>query len=84
MSKKQVLGVVKRMLREQILCLGRVFVRHDVPDDVVWEVVKGFDLIYQKIKQEAGKAALPVSSDSPVRRLEPHPAITHFLERIEE
>lgn len=49
--------LLKKMLKEQLCCLGRVFARHEVPDDVIWEVVKGFDLIYQKTKQQAENSA---------------------------
>lgn len=84
MEADQTTDFLKEMLREQLCCLGRVFARHQVPDDVIWEVVKGFDLIYQKTRRQAESS---VSTDAPkarVHRMEPHPGIIHLLEKIEK
>ena len=51
MEKEQVKDLLKRMLREQLCCLGRIFARHEVADDAIWDVVKGFDLIHQRFER---------------------------------
>jgi len=38
METNRVIELLKKMLKEQLCCQGRVFARHDVPDDVIWEV----------------------------------------------
>ena len=75
---------LRGMLKEQLCCLGRVFARHQVPDDVVWEVVKGFDLIYQKAKRQAESPANEDEPKTSVHKMEPHPGITYLLEKIEK
>lgn len=82
MKQKKTAGLLKNMLKEQLCCLGRVFARHGVPDDVIWEVVKGFDLIYQRTKRQAEDSGVGTSNPS-VHRMEPHPGLTYLLEKIE-
>ncbi len=71
------------MLKEQRCCLGRVFARHGVPDDVVWEVVKGFDLIYQKARRQAEGSGNGRADNYHVPKMSPHPGLTYLLEKIE-
>lgn len=82
MEQKQT-GLLKHMLKEQLCCLGRVFARHDVPDDVIWEVVKGFDLIYQRARRQAEDSGDVGAPNPSVHRMEPHPGLTYLLEKIE-
>lgn len=77
-------GLVKKMLREQLCCLGRIFARHEVPDDVIWEVVKGFDVIYEEIKREAESAPEAHAANSQVQKMEPHPGLIYLLEKLEK
>ncbi|MFV1951699.1 MAG: hypothetical protein ACC630_07085 [Nitrospinota bacterium] len=83
MERDQAIELLKKMLKEQLCCLGRVFARHDVPDDGIWEVVKGFDLIYQKTKHQAESSPNIGTSNSYVNKMEPHPGLTYLLEKIE-
>lgn len=82
MERIETSGLLKKMLREQLCCLGRVFARHGVPDDVIWEVVKGFDLIYQKTRRQAEDSG-KTTADSPFYKMEPHPGLTYLLEKLE-
>ena len=77
MGKNRSVELIKGMLKEQVCCLGRVFARNEVPDDVIWEVVKGFDVIYQKIIQKAEMpAGKEVEGSSPlINKMEPHPGL---------
>ena len=84
MERNRTMELLKKMLKEQLCCLGRVFARHEVPDDVIWEVVKGFDLIYQKTKQQAENSSNTGTSNSYIYKMEPHPGLTYLLEKIEK
>jgi len=75
--------LLKKMLKEQLCCLGRIFARHEVPDDVIWEVVKGFDIIYEKIRRQAESSSESSAVNPHVHRMEPHPGLTYLLEKIE-
>lgn len=83
MEQKETVGLLKNMLKEQLCCLGRVFARHGVPDDVIWEVVKGFDLIYQRTMRQAENSGNGGAPTLPVHKMEPHPGLTYLLEKIE-
>ena len=74
---------LKEMLKEQLYCLGRVVARHNVPEDVTWEVVKGFDIIYQKVKEQAEKSDRGRSKPY-IYKMEPHPGIMYLLDKIEK
>jgi hypothetical protein len=84
MSENREVGLLKELLREQLCCLGRIFARHKVADDVIWEVVKGFDIIYQKVKLKAENAPVSDADTAPVYKMEPHPGLTYLLEKIEK
>ena len=81
-QKDQALEFLKKMLKEQLCCLGRIFARHDVPSDVTWEVVKGFDLIYQQTKRQAENSSDVVESRPYLYKMKPHPGLTYLLEKI--
>ena len=76
--------VVKEVCRETVLCLGRIFAVHEVPDDVVWQAARSLDIIFQKALAKVSKQDMPPDEDVPERKLEPHPAIQGVLERLEE
>ena len=86
MGKNRSVELIKRMLKEQVCCLGRVFARNEVPDDVIWDVVKGFDVIYQKIIQRAESPAGKEigGSNPPANKIEPHPGLVYLLDKIEK
>lgn len=83
MEQKETVGLLKNMLKEQLCCLGRVFARHGVPDDVIWEVVKGFDLIYQRTMRQTENSGNGGAPEPYVHKMEPHPGLTYLLEKIE-
>lgn len=83
MEEKKAAKLLKVMLKEQLYCMGRVFARHSVPDDVIWEMVKDFDLIYQKAMRQAGNSGNVVATDPSVHKMEPHPGLMYLLEKVE-
>ena len=82
MENKQTLEFFKKMLKEQLCCLGRIFARHDVPDDVIWEVVKGFDLIYLEAKRQIEGTEGTKFSNPYAHKMEPHPGFIYLLEKL--
>ena len=85
METIKVLEILKTMLKEQLCCLGRVSARHMVHDDVIWEIVKGFDVIFLKIKgQLENSSDKKEAPNSPIYKMEPHPGITYLLDKIEK
>lgn len=83
MGRNKIELFLKMMLKEQLCCLGRVFARHNAPDDLVWELIKGFDLIFMKVKEQA-EDSNKESSNAPIYKMEPHPGIMYLLDKIEK
>ena len=83
MDKRQTTTVLLEMLREQICCLGRIVARHQVPDDVVWEIAKGFDVIYQRARRQVEVSSVGPEADPIPSRMEPHPGLTYLLEKLD-
>lgn len=83
MEVKKTAGLLKGMLKEQLYCMGRVFARHGVQDDVIWEVVKGFDVIYQKALWQAENSSNAGDTDPSAHKMEPHPGLLYLLEKVE-
>lgn len=82
MDKRHTATVLREMLREQICCVGRIVARHQVPGDVVWEIAKGFDVIYQRARRQV---EAPGGADVPPvpYRMDPHPGLTYLLEKLD-
>lgn len=83
MDKRHATTVLREMLREQICCLGRIVARHQVPDDVVWEIAKGFDVIYQRACRQVDASTSSPEVPPVPYRMEPHPGLTYLLEKLE-
>ena len=84
MDGRQTQEILRRTTRELVCCVARVVARHQVPDDVVWEIVKGFDVIYHREKARLGHSR-PSSARPPgSHRLRPHPGIAYLLDRLED
>ena len=83
MDKYPATSALRLMLREQLCCLGRIVARHRVPNDVVWEIAKGFDVIYQRVRRQV--EAPPSKSDFPSLpyRMGPHPGLNHLLDKLD-
>ena len=84
MENIQILKQLKDMLREQLYCLGRICARHAVPDDAVWDIVKGFDLVFTRIKNQLLDSGGEARPDQNASHVKPHPGIMHLLEKLEK
>ena len=76
--------IVREMCREIIICLGGVFAVHEVPDDLIWQIAKSLDRIFQKTLAVLGEEENIPENGIPERKYQPHPAIQHVLERLLE
>lgn len=77
------LGIVREMCRETIICLGGIFAVHEVPDDVIWQIAKSLDQIFQRTLTKVSKEEIPEET-VPERKFQPHPAIQQVLGRLED
>jgi hypothetical protein len=70
-----------RFFREVVLCLGGIFAVREAEDDLVWQVTKSLERLYEsaraRLRDEPDGGA-----DLPHRRPQPHPAIAELLLRI--
>ncbi|MBL7133985.1 MAG: hypothetical protein ISS78_07805 [Phycisphaerae bacterium] len=82
MENRTVTQALREMLREQLCCVGRVAARHQLPDDAVWDVVKGFEVIYRRACQQVERSAGGSGGDSSPRRGGPHPGLAGLLDRL--
>jgi hypothetical protein len=83
MTTPNVIQALREMLREQLCCVGRVAARHQLPDDAVWEIAKGFEVLYRRACRQV-KATSGGSEGGPsVRRPEPHPGLTYLLTALD-
>lgn len=83
MEQRHVIHTLREMLREQLCCIGRIAARHQIPDDAVWDVAKGFEVIYRRACQQAKVSSEEPGVDQTVRRAEPHPGLTYLLNRLD-
>ena len=83
MTTPNVIQVLREMLREQLCCIGRVAARHQLPDDAIWDVAKGFEVIYRRACEQARVSPEKPDGSSSAGRAEPHPGITHLLSRLD-
>ena len=82
MDQPHTTTVLREMLREQICCLGRIVARHQVPDDVVWEIAKGFDVIYQRSRRQAEASSAGTEATPLPYRMAPHPGLAYLLKKL--
>ena len=79
--EERIIDLLRKMLREQLCCIGRIAARHQVPDDVIWEIVKGFEILYMRACREAGETVSDDATPTPPRK-EPHPGLVYLIEKI--
>lgn len=82
MEKRDVTHALREMLREQLCCVGRVAARHQIPDDAVWDIAKGFEVLYRRACQQVERSRDGNGSDLSSRRGGPHPGLTGLLDRL--
>ena len=83
MDKESFAQLARDLLREQIRCIGRVAARHRLPDDAVWELAKGFDVLYQRVRRQLENAPPDTDPLPAPPRAEPHPGLTYLLDKLD-
>ena len=81
-STAEVKEIVRDLFEEAGLVIGGIVAMHHVPDDVVWQLMKGLDAIRRKVLHRLDDSD---DKDEPETRrpnLQPHPAIEEFLRRV--
>lgn len=84
MENEKVVVALNKLLTELTISFGVLAARHSVSDETVWEVVKHFDLIYQKAREKAEVDSKKAAKDSGEQRRKPHPGIMHLLEKLRD
>jgi len=82
MENTKVVVALNKLLTELTISFGVLAARHGVSDDAVWEVVKHFDIIYQKARERAEADSKQSANDPHDQRKKPHPGIMHLLEKL--
>lgn len=71
-----------RFFREVVLCLGGIFAARECDEELVWQVTKSLDRIYQRNRARLLQRESGAEHGLPQRRVEPHPAVGDLLARI--
>lgn len=82
-EKRKTAVALREMLREQLCCLGRIAVRHQVPDDVIWDLTKGLDVIYERFLHRLEETPTQPESLVGSHRTTPHPGISYLLSKLD-
>ena len=75
--------LLSEMLHEQLCCIGRITASHLLPDDAVWEIAKGFYLIYLRARRRAEAAKEASGRVHGSNHSGPHPGIMHILDKLD-
>lgn len=80
-SKAEAKELINDLFEEEALAIGGLVAVHQIDDDLVWRLVKNFDVIRGKILRRLEDKAPGDGDGTPPRRtnLKPHPAIEEFL-----
>ncbi len=75
--------ILRDFLREIACCLGRTAARHQLPDDAVWELVKGFDILHLRFRRRCGSEPAATGDLPPAHVVRPHPGIEHLIAKLD-
>jgi len=68
--------------QDLVLCLAGVFALHDVKDEVIWEVARSLDRVFDRYQGRFGGRTPNGNSETGGRRHRPHPAMAYLLHRL--
>ena len=73
--------LINDLFEEEALVIGGLVAVHEMDDDLVWRLIKNFDVIRRKVLRRLEDKAPADGNAPPARRpnLKPHPAIEDFL-----
>jgi hypothetical protein len=80
-TKAEVRELITDLFEEEALLIGGLVAIHKVDDDLVWRLVKNFDVIREKILRRLEDEELSENAGPPppMPHLKRHPAIEDFL-----
>lgn len=81
-SRPAMAAETDRFFREIVLCLGGIFATQECDDELVWQITKSLDRIYQRSRARILQREGSGDAEAPQRRAEPHPAVEDLLSRI--
>lgn len=76
-------ALLRGFFRDLLCCLGSASARHQLPEDAVWELVKGFDLVYLRARGRLVQGRDDPRGPRRARRPAPHPGILYLLEKLD-
>lgn len=76
-------SVLREFCREVLFCTGRVAARHQLPDDAVWQLVQGIDVLYGRARRRLGLADTRGGPLPEAYAVKPHPGIAYLLKKLE-
>ena len=83
-SREEAKKLINDLFEEEALVVGGMAAIHEIEDDLVWRLIKNFDVIRSKILRRLGDKDSTgdegVTEQSP--DVNPHPAIQEFLMKL--
>ena len=84
-QKSEFKALLADLLEEEVLVLGGYLARHELRDELIWDVVRSFDLIRRRALARIEQVVFRREDEiKPDAKCSPHPAIEDFLHRIQE
>ena len=83
-SEAEARELILDLFEEEALVIGGLVAIHEVEDDMVWRLVRNLDVICGKTLRRLDAKNQP-DGDGPLSRepkLQPHPAIEDFLQKL--
>jgi len=74
----------RELSQEVVLCLAGVFAVHQIDDDVVWEVARSLDRVFDRYRRRIEGTAPDGKPDTEARKHRPHPAMAYLLHRLSQ
>jgi hypothetical protein len=84
MDRDSVRELLTELFEEEALLLGGVLAVNPASDDFTWRLVRGLDALRQRFLRRIDEAPGEHAGRCERSRIEPHPAIEHFLRVIRE
>jgi hypothetical protein len=81
-TKAQVKELLTDLFEEAGCVIAGIVAMHEVPDDVVWQLMRNLDAIRREMVRRLGESGDPEEPQEWRPNLQPHPAIEEFLLRL--
>jgi len=78
-EKFDVRELIDAIFEKEALIIGGLVAVHEVPDDLIWKLMKSLDQVRTRALVDLAEMGKPSSSERERPNLTPHPAIKQFL-----